>query len=262
MSKIIAFCGKKGSGKTTACNYLAGIHLTAAGIIPDFVGKQDSNIYNYNDELIECNKIDQNVVRLYNFADSLKNFAVDVLGLDAKLVWGTQKDKEELTHINWESVPGIITNQLLYNVSQRVWQRRMTANYGFKCDVSSIFYHEPGPMTVREVLQIFGTNICRRLYNNCWVSATMKQINNDNPEVALIADGRFDNEAEAVKQANGFCVLLRRNESGSDSHASENGFQSFKDWDTIIDNRKTSYREFYPLLIQSLSPQHINVKFT
>jgi len=261
MTKILAFCGKKGSGKTTACNYLAGIHLTAAGIIPDFFGKQDSNIYGYNDELIECNKLNQNVVRVYNFADSLKNFVSEVFAIDPALVWGTQEDKEKLTHILWENMPGIISNKLLYNVTQRVWDRRMGKNYGFKCDTSSIFYHEPGPMTVREVLQFFGTNICRRIYGDCWVSATMKKIEQENPKVALIADCRFDNEAEAVKAANGYCILLTRNIDSSDEHASENGFINFDKWDTIIANSKTTYREFYPLLVQSLAPTHINVEF-
>lgn len=261
MTKIIAFGGKKGSGKTTACNYLAGIHLTAAGVIPDFFGFPDGNIYDGQNEQIKVNELDQDVVRVYNFADGLKEFCVSTFGLDPAKVYGLDTDKNSKTHLLWEDMPGNIPNEALFNATDKFLKRKTTLGLANKLDTNHLFfYHEPGPMTVREVLQFFGTEICRRMFSPCWIQNTLARIQKDAPAVAFVADVRFDDEAMALHAAGGYVYLLLKNSESQDSHASENGFVDFQGWAGIIDNRETDNRAFYRLLVETLSPDHINLK--
>ena len=80
----------------------------------------------------------------------------------------------------------------------------------------------PGPMTGREVLQYLGTDIFRSMYQNVWVDACLRQIQEDAPEVALVSDVRFDNEIKAIQEQDGFVIGLTRNPyKASDMHESE-----------------------------------------
>lgn len=260
MTKIIAFGGKKGSGKTTACNYLAGIHLTAAGVIPDFFGLPDGNIYDGENNQINVNKLEQNVVKIYNFADGLKDFCVSTFGLDPSKVYGLDADKNSLTHLRWENMPGNISSEILFNSTDKFLKRKISLGFSTETDISGLFHHPPGRMTVREVLQFFGTEICRRMFNPCWIQNTLSRIYKDSPKVALIADVRFDNEASSIHSAGGYVYLLLKNQESEDKHSSENGFVDFEGWAGIIDNTSTDNRAFYRLLVETLSPEHINIK--
>ena len=148
---IIAFAGRKQSGKTTSCEFVQSL----------FTNKK---------------------TKIYNFADPLKQLCIDIFGLTYNQCYGTDENKNELVDCYW---PGIDSK-----------------------------------MTAREVLQYVGTDVFRAMQHNVWSSATIRLIQKEQPDVALIADCRFPNEVEAVKNAGGLVVKLNRNLYES-THASE-----------------------------------------
>lgn len=139
-------------------------------------------------------------VQIYNFADPLKQVCIDILGLAPKQCYGEDKYKNELVDCEW-------------NGKQ---------------------------LTAREVMQILGTDILRKMQHNVWTGATIRKIQRDNPDVALIGDCRFPNEVEAVQKVGGIVIKLNRNIYNSD-HASETALdrQNYDElnFDAVIQNQ-------------------------
>ena len=146
MTKIVAFAGRKQSGKTTCAEAVR-------------------DLYNHTAK-------NENAAKIYSFADPLKkNICMDILGLTHDQCYGSDDNKNELTNNYW-------------NDKQ---------------------------LTAREVMQFVGTDIFRKMQNNIWVDATLKQIDQDQPELAIISDCRFPNEVLALKDIGGLIIKLTRN---------------------------------------------------
>jgi hypothetical protein len=146
MTKIIAFAGRKQSGKTTCSEYITSL----------------------------CGHLQ---TKIYNFADPLKqDICINILGLSHEQCYGSDLDKNTLTHIQWGG------------------------HY----------------LTAREVMQVVGTDILRTMYNNVWVNATINKIMREHLDLAIIADCRFPNEVESIKSAGGLVIKLNRNPYNSD----------------------------------------------
>lgn len=60
------------------------------------------------------------------------------------------------------------------------------------------------------ILQWYGTDIARKENPNHWVDAVAERIKSEDPEIAIITDVRFPNEAEYVKENGGYTVEVRR----------------------------------------------------
>jgi hypothetical protein len=189
---IIGLAGKKGVGKDT----------TAKLIIKELLLKLHTE---------DC--------RLVSFADPLKEFIINVIGIPRELVYGDDISKNTLTSIKWENVSG-----WLY---QRFEHSRLDKVY----------------LSCREVLQIFGTDIIRENFGkDVWVNAMRIRINK-NPELTyIIPDMRFLNEFEMIKSYGGkvWKVLGDRGKCG-DGHKSVTELDDVKKWDfEIINNREQS----------------------
>lgn len=152
MTKIVAFAGRKQSGKSSAAEFVS----------QEFTKKHGK------------------ISAIYNFADPLKKLCQDILGLEYRQCYGTDEEKNELVDCHW-------------NGKQ---------------------------LTAREVMQIIGTEWFRTMQHNVWADATIREIQNEALPLALIADCRFPNEVEAVKNAGGIVIKLNRDLYKSD-HASE-----------------------------------------
>lgn len=192
MTKIIAFAGRKQSGKTSCAWFIESL------IFRDF------------QYTTKC--------KVYSFADPLKkDICINILGLTEKQCYGTDEEKNTLTTLRWKDMPE-------YNIS-----------WTFKDD-----YDQSGFMTARQVMQFIGTEIFRRIKNDVWCQATINKINQDNMDVAIIADCRFPNEVEYIRNAGGYVIKLMRNPYNSD-HGSEialdKEYYSEDNFDLIIDNR-------------------------
>jgi len=184
---IIALSGKKGSGKNTIAKY---IHSYAM----DHLG---------GGKFME-----------YSFADLLKEFCVNVLGLEHHQCFGSDDEKNTSTKYHWGSTPNI---------------------------------HKTGDMTGREVMQVFGTECVRAWFGNVWADATIRRIYQEYPKIALITDTRFINEVdEILEQPKGYVIRLTRSPYDGDGHASETALDSY-DWDRercfILDNANLSIDE-------------------
>lgn len=167
----------------------------------------------FRDKFFYC-KIQQ-----YSFADLLKRFCIEVLDLPEHLCYGTDDDKNTPTQYRWENLPQYVREQ---------------------------FTNKTGLMTIRDVLQIFGTQCVRDFFGSVWAKATIRRIKADmitqNLKLALITDNRFPDEVQAVlDEVNGYIIRLTRSPFADDKHLSETALDNF-DWSSrdrcfVLDNK-------------------------
>jgi len=234
MTKIIGFAGKKQSGKNTCCNFLLALKFHEHGvckhaslneqgqiIVSDLFGETVSGVdwIPLTEDYVDISQLLENFgpCKIYAFADVLKEFAVDVLGLEHNQVYGTNEEKNSPTHLLWENMP--------------------TGN-------------NKGPMTGREVLQYFGSDICRKMYENIWFDACIRRIRKDKPELALISDVRFSNEIKGVQDEGGVVFGLPR-DLFNDSHKSEQVDLPLCDYVLPEGDIDTTTKELYKTIIKN-----------
>lgn len=233
MGKIIGISGRKQSGKNTFANYINGSILKSKDMIQDFFideegklvikttdhdGKSGYGILDVTRKdmsFIEYAELDLwPYVKVYSFADYLKDICMNLFDFRYEQVYGTDDDKNTLVDVNWESMP---------------------------------YSRKKGKMTSREFMQHFGTNIIRRLKDNAWVVNTIRRIISEDSEVSIVADVRFPNEVEAIKNAGGKVIRLKRNIFGDDhkceSSLDENNFD-WSNFDLVIDNQDITMEDF------------------
>lgn len=228
--KIIQLCGQKQSGKTTTANYITGLVLQYYNIIQNFTIGTNGKLYIHaemeingktqvSDGQLDMARRDDDFVqfakhkiwphvKIYNFADTLKYFCIDVLGLDESKMFGSDDDKNTKTHISWKEMP---IPRSLKTAGER-----------------NIFLNKRGYMTNREILQVFGTDVCRSLHNKCWGESCFKKINEDQPEIAIIGDCRFEDELQ-IGIDNGANTIKHINTGNTDTHKSELALDNVKD---------------------------------
>lgn len=223
MTKIIAFGHFKQSGKSTSCEHIADL----------IRNRYNNNTSFYGDDILDLEH-NSCPVKIYSFADKLKQFCVEVLGLTYEQCHGDDVHKNSLTALRWEDMPGVISNAML-------WDKLQSGNW-YDEPMPGLIFHEPCLMTAREVMQYFGTGICRKMYQNVWVDACLRQIKNDKCVYALIADCRFISEAKAVKYAGGKTIRFLRRPFPKDNHQSEIELIDYPT-DGVVDNREMSLKE-------------------
>jgi hypothetical protein len=232
---VLGFSGKIGSGKTSCCNFLQALAMVhMLGITPWAQVNQDGllEVQDRQDEKViidlENNPAQRErfasdvwwYIRKFSFAEPLKNFCTDVLGIEHKQIWGSQKDKNSLTHIYWEDMP---TNNM----------------------------NKSGRMTGREVMEEFGTGIVRRIENNAWARATGNLMQKSGTHFCIIDDVRFPNEIDVVHQLGGKVIRLMRvtEEGAANDHESNTALDDYKDWDSEIDNRDCVMEQCFSALV-------------
>lgn len=151
------------------------------------------------------------------FANPLKEMCINVLGLERTKVYGTDADKNAISHILWDNLPFEI--RIKYS-NEKLNDRVLPRN---------------GNMSNREVLQVIGTDIFRIIYPQVWASAVFNEDFNK-AHVVLIADTRFPNEIEAIEKRGGFIINIKRNTGLKDSHSSETALDDIKFKHEIINN--------------------------
>jgi hypothetical protein len=172
-----------------------------------------------------------------HFADPLKEICIRLFGLDSKLVYGSNTDKQSFTNVLWDGLP------LKVRVKYATQGVKFHEEEDREIPVPRI-----GPMTIRELLQVMGTDIFReRVYNNIWAEYPFKQ-NWDSMEqgevrepthVVFIADCRFPNEVAETLKNGGIVIRVVRNTGHIDNHPSETALDNY-DWNQpshfLIDN--------------------------
>ena len=230
--RVIGLAGRKGSGKDASARFIAGINLVTHGYIEEFKSMKNGDLEIGGVKYKDLNSIAPEFVKIYHFADYLKEICEKVLGVSYRIL---HVYKASNTHLKWENMPGVITNKDLYNSLTKFCEKKVEL-FGNNYSIP-IMYHSPGYMTGRDIMQFLGTEIFRRMHQNCWIECLRKRILEDSPKIAIVADCRFINELNIIKGLSGICVNLTRG-STEDDHSSEIDFLSYDKWDCIIDNRQ------------------------
>jgi len=154
------------------------------------------------------------------FAEALKEMCIGVLGLQRSLVYGTDADKNTPTHILWDNLP----TDIRVKYGQEIGR--------VECHTALSRLPRTGFMTVREVLQIMGTDIFREMFeNDVWANSPFRR-NWSEYDVVVITDCRFPNEKSVTEARGGTVIRIERNTGLNDTHASE----------TSLDNAEFEYR--------------------
>jgi hypothetical protein len=156
------------------------------------------------------------------FADPLKDFLINVLLLDEDKIKGSDEDKNTATQYEWSQMPSFVTAK---------------------------FPSKSGRMTIRDILQIFGTEMIREIWGyETWINAMERRVKKSWTSYFVITDCRFANEVEAVRRWGGEAWLIDGPQRGQeaakkDSHSSENSLDGVRFDRTIhngIDDNATS----------------------
>lgn len=230
-TKVIGLAGRKGSGKDASARFIAGINLVSHGYIEEFKSLPNGTLEIGGKKLKDLNSIAPNFVKIYHFADFLKEICERVLGISAHAL---HVNKASSTKLRWENMPGVVADKEVFSALKKFADKKVEL-YGSKYELP-LLYHDPGLMRARDVLQFLGTEVFRRMATNCWIDCLQKTIEKENPAIAIIADCRFVNELQMIKDMGGLCIRLTRG-SDEDGHSSEIDFLSYKEWDATIDNR-------------------------
>lgn len=224
---LIGLSGKKQAGKNTAANQIIAQYLNGQFCGSLDIGDRGQLLWRDGDgegEMeIGFGHIEERLTVLA-FADEIKAFCVNVLGLSHDQCWGTDEQKDTLTHLMWDGLP------------KSVWHK-----YARFDDDETSFGHWPtGPMTAREVMQVFGTDIMRAWDEDVWVRPCMRKVEEASTKLVLITDVRFPNELEAIHERGGKVIrLLRDPLGGEDKHDSETALDNMAGFDLFVPSNLT-----------------------
>lgn len=188
--KLIGLCGKKGVGKDFVADQILLV-LASAGMRTERAA----------------------------FADPIKHFCIDVLGLQEELVKGNDRDKNKDTKYEWIRMPEHIRNK--FSASGQVMGKYMT---------------------IRQIMQLFGTEIGREMFDpEIWTNYMERRIKKSKAEYMIITDVRFPNEVNLVKKFKGeiweICGPQRGAPKTADKHLSETALKGSGHVDKIVNNR-------------------------
>ncbi len=159
---------------------------------------------------------DTEIARLA-FAEPLKQFCIDYLGLSRNGCYGSDEEKDE-TCGTWE-----MFNESIRNL--------------FDTDLFD-------PISNREVLQVVGTEVFRNCFRGTfWIdlmSIRMRQAEKSGAELVFVTDVRFKNEIRAIQELGGKLIRVIRDTGKEDQipHASELEMLEIpnSEFDFVVDN--------------------------
>ena len=231
--KVLGFSGKAQSGKNTCCNFVAGLELTNSGVIDYFrisdlgqlvapyddkenqldLQRQDTNFVKYLEEKIYP------IVKIYSFADALKSLLMNLFEVDYDDLYALIGDKNKATTVKWANIHKTLSETSLPKAE-----------------------HPSEFLTVRELLQVVGTNLFRNISDSVWTEACLNKVLADQSNFALVCDVRFPNEADSIHLIGGKVIRLTRNPENN-PHDSETALDTYKKFDYVLDNKNLNIEE-------------------
>lgn len=226
MTRFVVISGKKQVGKNTLATMIA-------------------------DELVRHGK----TVKEVSFADPLKRICHIAFGIPMEWMYGTDEDKERLTDVMWDGLSGAIrlrysNRQMLEPVDPAV---RTIVPADNRRD-SFVPAPRTGPMTVREVLQVIGSDIFREMIDvDVWAKAPFRAEHVE--DFVLIPDGRFPNEVVHGRE-HGLVLRAYRDTGLDDGHMSETALDDLpiEAYHRTVNNQgtKNELREFAREIVRDL----------
>ncbi len=192
--KVIAFTGKKGVGK----NFVAE------------VTKNTLETYERGINSHSCRWVE-----FAAFADPMKRFLIDIVGIDPVKIHGNDKDKNSPTGYRWEKMPAWLQEK---------------------------FSIREGDVTIRHSMQIFGTELNRELWDKqIWIKAMQRRIATTASKWLLVTDCRYQNEIDSIQAAGGKVWKIDGMQRGdeitkNDVHSSEKEMDNTVRFDYTIVN--------------------------
>ncbi len=100
---------------------------------------------------------------------------------------------------------------------------------------------EGGYWTGREIMQFMGTECFRAVDNNFWIKELFRIVNDNGFKYVIITDVRFPDEAQPVKERDGFIIQVSSNREivgtvHNQKHASEVSMTNYDKIDFKINN--------------------------
>lgn len=233
--KLLAFSGKKQSGKDTAARFV----------------KRNAELF-WGDSQHAWEEPPL-VVTLY-FGGPMKDFAENWLGVEHHKLWGTDEQKNELTHVRWQDLPH-------YDRLAREIGVRLVRRYG--CFVATWpEEHEripTGPMTGRQLLQQIGEEMFLTMNPRIWTGCFKRDFEafSGTDGMVLVADPRKPEQIDTIHELGGKVIRFSRDPYASaDRHISEIaldvGNYDQRNFDAIIDNANLSIRETHAQVLELL----------
>ena len=239
---IVGISGRKQTGKSTIANIIHGLSIRERGLVKDWnigangelmiltensngeEGRGEFDVTRQDEQFTEW--AEHNMwpyVKVYSFADHLKWICIKLFDIPFECCFGTDEQKNQVQeHLLWENMPP-----------------QQFPTQGYKL----------GPMTAREFMQFFGTDVMRKMYEPIWVKSCIKKIQQEQSELAIIADVRFPNEAKVIEEAGGTVLRIKRN-TKKDDHISESSldnytFTNYIENNSSIESLIVKVKEFY-----------------
>lgn len=148
-------------------------------------------------------------------AQSIKDICCEYLGIPIDEL-NAEKDRNTLYHINWDDLIKHLSKILnvQYHDIMQLAMRSVDLSDGMLVQNS-----------IRELLQIIGTDIIRELNPNWHVDRMVEEINNCDSDFIAIDDVRFMNEKDVIESLGGTVFFLIRPDLSVDisNHVSEVG---------------------------------------
>ena len=230
---IVGIKGFKGSGKDTVASMIS--YILHDGIMK---ASYDTWLLYHKNDFIENDEI------IIHFADKLKDDIAAFCNIDRKLL--DRQDIKEENYYNFKT--GIVSTNIkdadvvIDDIDEFDYDNLAPLLFLYNNNIS---------IKIRVLLQYYGTNIIR---NHFWREAFIRYTINKAFDIrnskgqCIIADARFDNECEVIKQCGGMIIRIDRKSSNDnhDSHESEE--ITINEDDYVIDNTGTFVGLFYKVL--------------
>lgn len=224
---IVGIKGFKGSGKDTVASMIS--YILHDGIMK---ATYDKWLLYHKNGFVENNEI------IIHFADKLKDDISEFCGIDRKLL--DRQEIKENYYYNFKT--GI--------VSTNIKDIDCVINTVLEYDNLStlLLLNNNVSIKIRALLQYYGTSVIRNhFWYDAFINYTMNKafdIRNSKGQ-CIIADARFDNECNAIKEYGGKIIRVDRRVN-NDNHESEQ-IKICED-DYVIDNTGTLVGLFYKVL--------------
>ncbi len=172
-------------------------------------------------------------IKGYSFADRLKQAIMVIFGVPVEQLYGSDEQKNMPITIKWKDL------EFLLSEEAKAEKSKIVVREDFSRSDSWDNY-----LTGRDIAQIFGSDVCRRIKNDCWVDACLQDILHEGYPFAVISDARFPNELDHMKKNGAKLVRLLRNPF-DDKHISETALDNYplQNYDLVIDNRDMTLKE-------------------
>lgn len=230
---IVGIKGFKGSGKDTVASMIS--YILHDGIMK---ASYDTWLFYHKNGFVENDEI------IIHFADKLKDDIAAFCNIDRKLL--DRQDIKEENYYNFKT--GIVSTNIkdadvvIDDIDEFDYDNLAPLLFLYNNNIS---------IKIRVLLQYYGTNIIR---NHFWREAFIRYTINKAFDIrnskgqCIIADARFDNECEAIKQCGGMIIRIDR-KSSNDNHDSHESEQiTINEDDYVIDNTGTLVGLFYKVL--------------